>query len=120
MSIPLETINPVGILDIIRSEMTGASSSLNMPPEPLDNVDPSAFYMTDKFVWAQHSQAHIHAAITNMNTLDRELRDIHAKLYCMSYKSDDATTAQALLILSERLSKVLRAPYVFDFEESNR
>lgn len=119
MSVPVETKDPVGILDIIRSEMTGASSSLNMPPEPLDNVDPSAFYMTDKFVWAQHSQAHIHAAITNMNTLDNELRKIHGKLYRMSYKAADEKTAQALLILSERLSSVLRAPYVFECEEDN-
>ncbi len=69
----------VSISDV-RYEMMGAASSMNMPPEPLDNVEAGAFYMTDLYFYAKHAHAHIIAATHNLETLRKALSDIEFEL----------------------------------------
>ena len=55
----------------IRNEIMGASSSMNMPPEPREDIQAGAFYMTDLYMWAHHAHEHLIAAMENTNTLYR-------------------------------------------------
>lgn len=110
MSKPIVAADPVGIVETVRSELMGAASSLNMPPEPRDDVEKGAFYMTDKFRWAHHSHEHVLAAITNLNTMEQELREVEHRLFRMAVKTHDEVVKDGLLALAERLSHAIRKP----------
>lgn len=110
MSKPIVATDPVGIVETVRSELMGAASSLNMPPEPRDDVEKGAFYMTDKFRWAYHSHEHVLAAITNLNTMDMELREIQGELFRMMMTTTDEKVAQKLCNLEQRVHRLSRKP----------
>lgn len=114
MSEPVITNDVTGIVEVVRGELMGAASSLNMPPEPRDDVDEHAFYMTDKFRWAHHSHDHVLAAITNLNTMEQEMREIQHRLFRMAVKTDDEVVKTGLLALSERMSNAIRKPIDWD------
>ena len=74
-------------LSDIRNEILGAASSMNMPPEPRDDIDQSKIdqsevvFMTDLYYYAKHAHEHIVAAMQNLQTLQKELRSIEFELY---------------------------------------
>lgn len=110
MSKPIVATDPVGIIEAVRAELGSAASSLYMPPEKREDAPVGAFYMTDKFRWAHHSHEHVLAAITNLNTMESELREIQHRLFRMGMTHKDEVTSAAMLALSERVSAVIRKP----------
>ena len=72
-------------LSAIRDEIASASSSMNMPPEPLENIEEGAFYMTDLYEYARHAHEHCIMAIRNTNILYSELSDI---MFALRKKGD--------------------------------
>lgn len=80
-------------ISAIRWEIMGASSSMNMPPEPLDKPEGGEFYMTELYTWAKHAHEHCIAAMHNSNALYSALDGIAWELR----KKGDFENAQKIL-----------------------
>ena len=93
-----------------QDEMHHASSSLCMPDYPLKNAPSDAFYMTDKYEYADHAQEHVFAASVNLNVARKHVNDVAFKLRMIGMnldKRDEAGIRELCLKLSTKLEEML-------------
>lgn len=86
MSDPIDTtvIGPYGAIQNALCEILSAISALNMPPEPIENVEPNGYrplFLSETDGMVQHTIEHMHAVFRLLNMAYHDQESLKMQVY---------------------------------------